>query len=114
MESEAPMPSEESKELDMKGLIICYLPYGAKSGKVADNLKVGFLVEGLMRDLLKSGKTDGVEREWAMEGLKKGIERRKKNGGKVASGKKWEEEKMARMRLEEGERRLRMLVEVGW
>ncbi|KAF8433645.1 hypothetical protein BGX38DRAFT_1222220 [Terfezia claveryi] len=113
MESEAPMPSEESEELDMKELVICYLPYGAKSGKVVDNLKVGFLIEKLMRGLLKSGGTDGVERDWAVEALEKGIESRKKNGGKILGGKK-EDEMMARKWLEEGEQRLHMLVEEGW
>jgi len=108
------MPSEESEEMDMKELVICYLPYGAKSGKVVDNLKVGFLIEVLMRGLLKSGETDGVERDLVMEGLEKGIERRKKNGGKLLGGKKGEEEQMAKRWLEEGEQRLRMLVEQGW
>ncbi|KAF8420809.1 hypothetical protein EV426DRAFT_610810 [Tirmania nivea] len=114
MESEALMPSEESRELDMKELVICYLPYGAKSGKVADNLKVGFLIERMMRDLLKSGGAGGVERSWVVRGLEKGIERRKKDGGRILNGKRGEEERIARRWLEEVEQRLRMLVEVGW
>lgn len=113
MESEAPMPSE-SGELDMKELVICYLPYGAKSGKVADHLKVGLLLEGLMRDFMKSGGAGAVERNWVVEGLKKGIERRRKVGGKVLAGKKGEEERLARRWLEEGEQRLWMIVGVGW
>lgn len=115
MESEAPLPSDECKDLDLNELVICYLPYGAKSGRPVDNTKVGLLVESLLRDLLVDGGIQGVNGKLVVEALEKGIGRRiqgKRKG--TTPGRGGEEARVASRWSESVEGRLKKIVEAWW
>lgn len=130
MESAAPMPEHFGEYgPTMEEVVRCYLRWGARSGKFADNVKVSILLEGVLRGYLvlaaENQRPVGGNKQEVTEALEDGIRRRRgKRAGKGkqkgavdverAGGKKRKEESLARLWLEELEERLRVCVMVGW
>lgn len=131
MESAAPIPKIfEEYGPTMEEVVRCYLRWGARSGKLTDNVKVSILIEGVLRGylILAAGNQrpiGGGSKQEVTEALEDGIRRRRGKGtgkgkqkGTVdverAGGKKRKEESLVGPWLEELEERLRVCVMVGW
>jgi len=124
MESQTPIPATEKIDENgpaMEELVRCYLPWGSRSGKLVDNVKVSMLVEGVLRGFLVlgavNGRCVGGSKQDVAKALEHGILRRRGKGGAErakSGGKKVVEERQACKLLEELEGRLRSCVMIGW
>lgn len=134
MESAAPMPEYfEEYGPTMEEVVRCYLRWGARSGKLVDNVKVSILIEGVLRGYLvlaaENRRPVGGSKQEVTEALEAGIRRRRGKGTGIgkgkgkqkgavdierAGGRKRKEESLAGVWLEEYEERLRGSVISGW